>query len=117
MKNVWRCDATVHATSAHNVPSITRNILDWRRNVRTEFGEGVSFSPDATYRKYVGKPNNTSCRAVIIAKGLVHSRCSGRSAMELPFRTDTSKGWICLTLCTPSYNMYINQQDEQNSCD
>jgi len=81
-----------HATSAHNVPSITRNNLDWRRSVRTKFGMGVSFSPDARYANWHSNRSNPTRRAMFIANVLVHSTCSGYSTMKLPVRADTSTG-------------------------
>jgi hypothetical protein len=81
-----------HATSTLNVSSITRNNLDWRRSVRTKFGEGVSFSPDARYANQHCNRNNPTRRAMLIAKVLVHSNCSGYSLMKLPVNADTSTG-------------------------
>lgn len=81
-----------HATSALNIPSITRNNFDWRRSVRTKFGVGVSFSTSARYANWHCNPNNPSRRAMFIAKVLVHSACKGHSAMKLPLRADTSTG-------------------------
>jgi hypothetical protein len=82
-----------HATSPSNVSSITRNNLDWRRSVRTKFGEGVSFSPDARYANLHCNRNNPTHRAMIIAKVLVHSTCTGSYYMKLPSgNADTSTG-------------------------
>jgi hypothetical protein len=81
-----------HATSPDNVPSITRNNLDWRRSVRTKFGEGVSFSPNASYANLHCNRNNPPSRAMFIAKVLFHSACGGHSAMKLPVPADTSTG-------------------------
>ena len=82
-----------HATSPSNVSSITTNNLDWRRSVRTKFGEGVSFSPNAKYANLHCNRSNPTHRAMIIAKILVHSTCSGSHYMKLPSgNTDTSTG-------------------------
>jgi len=82
-----------HATNPSNVSSITKNNLDWRRSVRTKFGEGVSFSPRAGYANLHCNSNNPTHRAMIIAKVLVHSTCFGSYDMELPnSNADTSTG-------------------------
>ncbi|XP_026465011.1 poly [ADP-ribose] polymerase 11-like [Ctenocephalides felis] len=47
-----------HATSTDNVDSILSNNLDWRRVVRSKFGQGVSFSPSM---KYANKECNRNC--------------------------------------------------------
>ena len=94
-----------HATSAHNIPSITRNNLDWRRSVRTKFREGVSFSPSARYAKLHCNRNNPPWRAMFVAKVLVHSSCSGYSTMRLPSRADTSTG--------NSGSVYVKYRDSE----
>lgn len=94
-----------HATGAHNIPSITRNNLDWRRSVRTKFGEGVSFSPDAGYANRQCNRSNPLTRAMFVAKVLVHSSCSGHSAMTLPSLADTSTG--------NSGSVYVKYRDNE----
>jgi hypothetical protein len=82
-----------HATSPTNVASITRNNLDWRRSVRTKFGEGVSFSPDARYANCHCNRNNPAYRAMLVANVLIHSTCTGSDYMKLPScNADTSTG-------------------------
>jgi len=82
-----------HATSSSNVSHITTNNLKWRRSVRTKFGEGVSFSPDAGYANLHCNSNNPMHRAMIITKVLVHSTCIVSCYMKLPYcNADTSTG-------------------------
>jgi hypothetical protein len=82
-----------HATDITNIPSITRDNLDWRRSVRTKFGQGVSFSPDPFYANLHCNRNNSVRRAMIIADVLVHSTCLGSTLMKLPNgNADTSTG-------------------------
>jgi hypothetical protein len=82
-----------HATSAANVSSIATYNLDWRRSVRTKFGEGVSFSPDAHYANLHCNRVNPKERALLIAKVLIHLTCLGYSTMVLPQSNyDTSTG-------------------------
>jgi hypothetical protein len=81
-----------HATSTDNIWSITRNNFDWRRSVRTKFGEGVSFSPSARYANLHCNRRNPSRRAMFVAKVLVNSSCNGHSMMKLPVDADTSTG-------------------------
>ena len=82
-----------HATSHSNVTSITTNNLDWRRSVRTKFGEGVSFSPRAGYANLHCNRSNPTQHAMIITKVLVHSTCIGSCYMKLPYgNADTSTG-------------------------
>jgi hypothetical protein len=81
-----------HATSTYNVSSITKCNLDWRRSVRTKFGMGVSFSPDAHYANLHCNRSIPTQRAMFIAKVLVHSTCEGYSTMVLPICADTSTG-------------------------
>jgi hypothetical protein len=105
-----------HATGVHNVSSITEYNLDWRRSVRTKFGMGVSFSPDADYANLHCNRSNPSQRAMIIAKVLVHSTCMGYYDMTLPDpNTDTSVGnstSVYVKYCDnefyPSYVAYYN---------
>jgi hypothetical protein len=82
-----------HATSPSNASSITTNNLDWRQSVRTKFGEGVSFSPDARYANLHCNRNNPTHRAMFIVKVLVNSTCTGSCYMKLPSsNADTSTG-------------------------
>jgi hypothetical protein len=83
-----------HATDIGNIPSITSDNLDWRRSVRTKFGSGVSFSPDASYaNEHCHRGFRSNRHAMIIARVLVHSTCEGRGAMTLPTgKADTSTG-------------------------
>lgn len=82
-----------HATGVHNVSSITRYNLDWRRSIRTKFGMGVSFSPQAAYANLHCNRGNPLRRAMFICKVLVHSSCMGYSTMKLPSNNaDTSIG-------------------------
>ena len=82
-----------HATSPSNVSSIVKNNLDWRRSVRTRFGKGVSFSPDARYADRHCNSSNAKYRAMIIAKVLVHSTSYGSYDTKLPSdNADTSTG-------------------------
>jgi hypothetical protein len=82
-----------HATDIANIPSICTDNLDWRRSVRTKFGDGVSFTPSADYANTYCNRSVPLKRAMIIADVLVSSTWPGCQGMVLPpHGTDTSTG-------------------------
>ncbi|XP_069696805.1 protein mono-ADP-ribosyltransferase PARP11-like [Periplaneta americana] len=73
-----------HATAQRNVQSIVEGNLDWRRSSRTRYGQGVSFSPRASYaNKYCNRMVG-SRRALLMCRVLVGKSHDGCYITELP---------------------------------
>ncbi|KAJ9596091.1 hypothetical protein L9F63_012720 [Diploptera punctata] len=82
-----------HATSQKFVLSIVSTNLDWRRSFRNRFGQGVSFSPDASYANKYCNPHIGSDRALVVALVLVGKSHDGWYDTEMTREGyDTSTG-------------------------
>jgi len=84
-----------HATSESNIGSITKDNLDWRRSVRTKFGQGVSFSPSATYANTWCNRSIGCNRALVVARVLVgnsHVGCYGTILPHQGYDTTVGNG-------------------------
>lgn len=71
-----------HGTKKSNVNSICTYNFDWRLVENSQFGRGVSFSPDAHYASHYS--DESYSKVMIVAKVLISNVCDGHSDMVLP---------------------------------
>ncbi|KAK7866681.1 hypothetical protein R5R35_003225 [Gryllus longicercus] len=82
-----------HCTAQTNIPSIATNNLNWRKCIRSRFGEGISFSPSAAYANYYANQEIGMDRALILTTVLVGREILGEKTMSHPPKLfDTSFG-------------------------